>query len=191
VRPAKRASNPSTAHSCARPHSNIRSARVRRLRSPFSLRQPPARIVCDDALDDGDEGSRVEGFTLKDRDRARGLIVVAACNDALRVRHETAVVEKDVDVVPDVLVGWAPSRARAVIRRARSLRAVGAGDRVPTSSRSNQDVLAWHESRRHPAPDCRSLVQNTGLPRSPRVRAFSSPEPQERPSGRDKCPRFF
>jgi hypothetical protein len=66
---------------------------------PFHLAPTPSAIVRDDVLDDRRERSPIDGVASADRDRARGLIAMAAGDDAQGIRHYATVVQKDVDVV--------------------------------------------------------------------------------------------
>src|SRR5437763_6795986 len=56
-------------------------------------------VVGDDLPEHRHERGLVDRLTLAKRDRARGLVVVAGSDDALRVRDDPTVVEEDVDVV--------------------------------------------------------------------------------------------
>ena len=65
----------------------------------LSLRQPPALLSATIRSEHGEERRRVEPLALPDRHGPRRLVVVPAGDDVLRIRHDRAVVEKDVDVV--------------------------------------------------------------------------------------------
>ena len=54
----------------------------------FSFRQPPARLLAMICLNIAVSAARVDGLALADGDGARGLVVVAGGDDALRVRDD-------------------------------------------------------------------------------------------------------
>src|SRR5215207_4024154 len=69
------------------------------LASALQLAPAAGAVVGDNVLDHGGEGGRVDSFALADSHGAGGLVVVATGDNSLRIRDDSAVVEKYVDVV--------------------------------------------------------------------------------------------
>src|SRR5262245_6794683 len=77
------------------------SSASRRGGSTGGFHLPPAAgaVVGDDCLERSGERRLVDGLALAYGHGSSGLVVVAAGDNALGVRHDPAVVEKDVNVV--------------------------------------------------------------------------------------------
>src|SRR5262249_39762295 len=56
-------------------------------------------VVGDDLLEHGVEGGNVDRLVPAYRDGTSGLVVMAAGDDAIRIGHDGAVVQKDVDLI--------------------------------------------------------------------------------------------
>src|SRR3712207_1036743 len=75
------------------------------LAGALELAPADGAVVGDDLLERGQERRRVDLLALTYSDGTSGGVGVAAGDDALRVRDDRAVVQKDVDMVPGRLQG--------------------------------------------------------------------------------------